>query len=196
MRTVFTLVLLLVLPHAGCATAPGAIDDPLGRTPDDLSMELTILHGRGIDNVRAVDRRPGRFVVYPDGSLHHDEAVAERNVRPPGFIRRLNREQQSDLWLLLRQLGFADPERGDPSQNLHLIQPQRSEIMHQLAIIVDDRRWVFVQRTGAEAEPDAAMRELVQRLAQLSWLPDVPSGEPMIIPPRYDFGPDPYARYR
>lgn len=196
MRPVLLLVLTLLLPGcAGCAAQP-PVDDPLGQTPEDLTIELTILHGRDVEAPRDIDRRPARFVVYPDGSLHHDQAVEERAVRPPGFIRRLNREQQSDLWLLLRQLGFADAERGEPSHNLRLILPQRDEVMHQLAVIADDRRRVFVQRTGADVEPDAAMRELVQRLAQLAWLPEEPPGEPVIIPPRYDFGPDPYARYR
>ena len=39
-------------------------------------------------------------------------------------------------------------------------------------------------------------RETIRRLAALAWATDLPSNETFVAPIRYDFGPDPYARYR
>jgi hypothetical protein len=48
-------------------------------------------------------------------------------------------------------------------------------------------------RSSAEATAEAA---LVRELAALAWANELPNDRVMVIPKRYDFGPDPYERYR
>ena len=55
----------------------------------------------------------------------------------------------------------------------------------------DGHRWARTETLGGT---DGALDRLVERLAGLAWAADTPAaGAP---PHRYDFGPDPYERYR
>ena len=52
----------------------------------------------------------------------------------------------------------------------------------------------FRSRAGDDESLDPRMTRLLDRMGELAWI-DADADAPA-IPSRYDFGPDPYARYR
>ena len=60
----------------------------------------------------------------------------------------------------------------------------------------DGRPWTFVREREASAAPDPAVQQFARRLAAYAWAADYPIERLAETPRRYDFGPDPYARYR
>jgi hypothetical protein len=196
---------LLSLGVSGCASSAGQArttapaGDPIGEVPNDFSVDLAILRGWGVEDRPESHLRPLRIVLFPDGSLHSGSDVSRGRVNyVPGLTRRLNRDQLGALYALARQLSFSDHERADPMQNPLLIQPNHNEIVYVLAISGNDRRWQFVRRLAPAAgeEPDPVMQRFVRQLADLAWETDLRAEQPLVMPRRYDFGPDPYARYR
>jgi hypothetical protein len=195
-RSIAALLLLLMVGMVGCASAP-AIDDPIGEVPHDFSVDVAILLGRDIERSPEAHLRPLRMILFPDGSLHSGEHPRYGHVSwMPGLVRRLNRDQMAKLYGLARELNLSDPDRGDEFINPMLLEPENSEIVYQLALAIGDRRWQFVRhfRPGEGADP--AITRFIRHLAELAWETDLLPEEPVVMPHRYDFGPDPYARYR
>jgi hypothetical protein len=207
MRCVILAVLVLaalagVLP--GCAAPPSASGDPLAAAPEDFALEVILRCDRKMPTAAQappappapqVHQRPGRFIFLPDGSLHY--AASGRPDGPePERKRMLSRRQVAELWSLAHQLGLADPEAGQEPINLDLIQPPPGGMVCLIAVTGHDRRWMFIDAAAAGEAPNPASVAIVRHLAELAWVSDEPEGRVMIIPRRYDFGPDPYARYR
>ncbi|MCP3906273.1 MAG: hypothetical protein GY715_21835 [Planctomycetes bacterium] len=179
---------------AGCASAERVEAEPAGPViaPADFSLDATILRGRDADAATEVARRPGRYVLFPDGSLH---AAAWEGVGPtdlPPRSRTLSREQVDDLWRAATALGLTDPARGTDPTNLAMIEPPRDGMTSLLVFSARGRRWLV--RHDDPGPDDAAIR-VVRRLAQLGWVSEHPDPQVFIIPRRYDLGPDPYARF-
>jgi hypothetical protein len=73
-------VILWLAAIGGCAAAHSATSDPYGAPPADFSLDLTILvtpvttsgDGGATVQLTAPNMRPGRFVIFSDGSLHAD----------------------------------------------------------------------------------------------------------------------------
>ncbi len=192
--------LMLALAFAivgGCANKPRVVEDPLGSTPEDFSLDLTVLTGPGTDEYPQAHLRQSRFVMMPDGTLHF--GVDEDRTRGadwlPDVVRTLTRQQVAEVWSLSRQLGLTDAARGDDRVNFNLITAQPEQVVYLAAFTGDDEAWAFVRRSPAKA-PDAALTSLTRRLAQLSWASDVEQEALAIMPMRYNFGPDPYERFR
>jgi hypothetical protein len=208
--------LLVVLSGAVCgcaspqrtATAPSA--DVLALAPADFTIDITILTGKAIERAvresvlreRAdpvtlvVQRQQSKLVLLADGSLHYGTHPHRGADWLPPWSRRLSREQVAEVWSLLHQLGFDDPAAADDMGNLTLIEESTDEIVHIVAITGDGRRWQFVRRTPGGAAPDGATTALIRRLAALAWASDGQYADTVMLPVRYDFGPDPYATYR
>jgi hypothetical protein len=203
--------LLLVLCAAGCAAAPDASraavsEDPLGDVPADFSVDLTVLAGPDTGATkgaaapvepagRDVHRRPGHYVVLCDGMLHWSEGGAEPGRGLPPAQRLLDQQQMAGLWLLLDKHGYADPARGAEPVNPRIIEAQPGETVWLAIITGRGQRWAFLRRAGPDGEPDPSMSELVGHLARLAWADTL--AEPALgVPRRFDYGPDPYARYR
>ncbi|HMN96949.1 MAG TPA: hypothetical protein PKC43_10670 [Phycisphaerales bacterium] len=177
----------------GCAS-PVAVAPPAA-APDDLTISVTVLVGEERLGLDRVERRPGRYIVFPDGTIHADVGrTITADVRP-GRTRQLRREQLESLWGLARRLGLADPREGEPPGNDVLIVVCRTEIVHVLSFETSEAAWRFVRRTEG-AEPDAVTTRLVRELAALAWVPDDPPESRSQAVVRYDFGPDPYASLR
>ncbi len=182
---------------AGCAAPPPAGVDPLGAAPADFSLSLTVLSDQPVAD-QAVHLRQGRYVLFPDGSLHHemDPDRAHGADWLPPMTRILSRGEVARVWSLAQQIGFADPDAGLPPVNFRLVDPPADEVVYLAGFRAWDRRWHFVRRAAHDDPPDAAMVQLVRHMADLAWAGDVPPAEVQVAPKRYDFGDDPYAPYR
>ncbi len=132
----------------------------------------------------------GQFLLDPDGLLQYGPLGARNADWQPTATRLLTRDERAEVWLLVRQLGYADPADGQVT----IASPSQPGAC-RLSLTGWDTRWSFASHVGSEQTSDAAMLQLVDRLAGLLRLePNRPTRT--IIPRRYDFGPDPYARYR
>ena len=132
-------------------------------------------------------------VVLPDGSLH---AAAGDEVVPgsrPGLARVLFRDQVANLWSQLERQGFL--ERGEPVAG-PVRTPGAMELVYVVEYTAEDRRRRIVERHLADSKPSTATTELIRTLGALAWLRDRPIRDSSVMPIRYDFGPDPWARYR
>lgn len=200
--------LVLGLACAACSTAPVPLDedeiDPLSVSPSDFSIEITVLAPPTTEDPGdsghdvPVQFKTSRYVLFPDGSLHYglDPERKRGGDWLPPLIRILSRRETASVWSLSQQLGFADPERGEPSVNFKLVHPGPHEIVTMAGFSGGGRRWSFIRHQPEGEFEDAAMTQLVRSLAALSWASDRALPESRIVPKRYDFGPDPYAKYR
>jgi hypothetical protein len=195
MRCRLLLAMWMMAMAAGCATTRPASPDPLAAAPEDFSLELIVRRGPDLPEAADVYLRAGHFVFLPDGSLHYAAGPTVPGELPPR-VRTLNRGQVAGLWSLLGQLGLADPDANLQPLNFDLIQAPDDGVVYLLGITGHGRRWAFVDAAAAGEALDPAAIRVVGRLAELAWLDEQPAGRIMIIPRRYDLGPDPYARYR
>ena len=189
-------VSLLLLVASGCA-APQSVTHRDAQ-PADFSIDLTVLVGS-----RAVDRdrvdlpphlRPSRFVVFPDGRLHHGEDVSRGADWLPPPVRTLNWPAMQELWSLATHLGFNDPEAAEEPVNFKNLAAQPEEVVYLLAMTGHEKRWAVV-RSGSRQVTDPAMEEFIAHMAELAWVPQQAEASRPLTP-RYDFGPDPYQQFR
>ncbi len=186
----------IVITLSGCTAAPDYAVDPLSGAPADFTVDLTILRTVDGEPMAPVHLRPGRFVLFPDGSLHFglDE---DRGVNWLPLPRRaLSRAQVAELWSDIQQLGFTDSARTDPLTNWNRLQPQADQVVYLLALTGHGKRWGFQRTIDVDGPADSAIGALARRLAHLAWASDLPPPRSSVIPRRYDFGDDPYQRYR
>lgn len=188
---------LAPLALTGCAAPDRAqsAQDPVGRVPPDLWVEVDVTPGRTVVDRARVEERRTRFVLLPDGSLHGEtDRVPEDPVRP-ARVRKLSREQMADVWGVLASSGFTDATLADTRGNVRLIEPAANEILATLEVHADGERFAFVRRYTPGGEDEAALRRTIRAIASLGWASDEALAETAEIPLRYDLGPDPYARF-
>ncbi len=189
-------MIAIVTTLGGCAAAPDYAVDPPSGAPADFTVDLTILRTVDGEPTVPVHLRPGRFVLFPDGSLHFglDE---DRGVDWLPLPRRaLSRAQVAELWSDIQQLGFTDSARTDPLTNWNHFQPQADQVVYLLALTGHGKRWGFQRTMDVDGSPDSAVGALARRFAHLAWASDLPPPQSPVVPRRYDFGADPYQRYR
>ncbi len=191
-------VLAFTLACAGCAQKQQVSVDPLGAAPTDFAIELTILTGMDTPPSSEAHLRQSRYVLFADGSLYQGDDP-QREHGPdwlPPLTRVLTRRQLAEIWSLSQQLGFTDPANAQlGAVNFKLVAPPQDGVAYLAAFSGWGERWTFV-RTGTLAEPDPAMVQLARDLAQRAWASDQLPAAISVAPKRYDFGPDPYARFR
>jgi hypothetical protein len=189
---------LCALVLTACSVHPPMDVDPLGAAPENFTLDMTILTGPGADSHAEAHLKQSRMVLLPDGTLRYG-VDAERTLGAnwlPNVARRLSRQQVAEVWALARQLGLTDPARGDEPTNFALITAKPDEIVYLLELTGGDDAWQFVRTSFAPSQPDPAMTALARRLAQLAWASDFDESKVVVMPKRYNFGPDPYSRYR
>ncbi len=203
---------VVVLLACGCQSTPPATElgtpeasaqpvaavtsaDPFGPLPSDLTIDMTILPGWELRNRSEAQLVRSKYIVFPDGSLHADNGRSITVLTRPGLVRRLSRESMSDLWLVLQQTGFAEVTAADFEGNPALLAPTNTTVLTILTVRAQGQIGTFVRRTDGDST-DAAMTRVGRSLALLAWATDDPAAETMVMPRRYDLGPDPYARFR
>lgn len=207
----------LLLSAVALTTACTGAGPPVGRAdaavPPDLTIDVSVLVGPttvpgGAAAVATSDaatanridegaqRRHGRYILFPDGTLHADVGHSLRPDVRPGTTRQLTTEQVERVWTLARQLGLADPDNGQLPGNDALIVAAPDQVVQVVNFLADGRAWRFVRRSAPDGALDPATSPFVRELAALAWVSDEPSvaRRPAVV--RYDFGPDPYAMYR
>ncbi|MEM9065432.1 MAG: hypothetical protein AAGB51_08085 [Planctomycetota bacterium] len=164
-----------------------ALDEP----PADFALAVTVYSPamRNLDEVPRV-LRPARYVLEPDGILRTSVGPGAREDTFPPITRRLTQEQVRLLWLAVRDaplLGVGSPIRvesgaaaeplalavTDPASTTEPDGPGASTAVVYFARL-GEREWFSIRLDGpgVEATPLAtlAARELVERLAELSWM--------------------------
>ena len=192
------LALLLLLAPLGCAstspsTPTGANPDPFGSVPDDFSLDVTILTA---EDEPEAHRRTARYVLFPDGSLHHDAVPGRGPNTLPAFTRRLDQTQLAELWSTVRTLGLADADGSDRIENFRRVNRPRSGHAYLIAVTGDGSYWNYTRAVPEGSTLDPALTSLLRELAAVSWAEDAFDDRRLTAPVRYDFGPDPWAIYR
>lgn len=184
---------------SGCASKPAssgavAVDPVFGSVPGDLTIDVTILPGRNIGRYDAAHLQRSRYILFCDGSLHGDVGPSVGVLTRPGAVRTMTHEEMADLWLVARRTGFADLDRSEFDGNAALLTAGPNEVLVIVSIVAEGRTGTFIRRTPpAEMDPDT--RGFLRALADLAWSSDAAALERVIIPLRYDMGPDPYRRF-
>jgi hypothetical protein len=80
--------------------------------------------------------------------------------------------------------------------NFKLVHAAPGEIVYLAGLHGDDASWSFIRRGPIGHPPDPAIARLIDCVATLAWADQQLDAELPTRPVRYDFGPDPYARYR
>ena len=203
---------------AGCAASTRADPAQLVAMPDDFTLDVSVVAGRSVGEQHGAHLQPMRYVVMPDGTLRSGLTTGGAAVSAdslPGVTRILSRQQMESLWALVRDAGLADPARREPPMNLTLFAAPDDRMMYLAQFQAAEVNWsvrgpaplVPLDSTDSTGAPSTGMTDsissidptltvLVKRLAALAWVSDAPASAMRPAPIRYDFGPDPYARYR
>ncbi|MBM44229.1 MAG: hypothetical protein CMJ36_04355 [Phycisphaerae bacterium] len=194
MRPWYQALALLCLLPAGCAsTQPaGASRDYYADVPEHFSIDVTIL---AAEDEPEAHRRTARYVVFPDGSLHHDARPGVGPNTLPPLSRQLSKAQMADLWAKARELGLVDASKADQVENFRRVVHPSSGHAYLVAFSADGEYWNFTRGVPEGERLDPALTELLRELAMLAWAEDGDDRR-RAEPVRYDFGPDPWAAYR
>ncbi len=183
-------------PPPGTGVTKSQID-PL-EVPADFSLDMTVWADVADAAAGQPDADPhlrtGRFILFCDGSLHWSGRVEAPEDEMPPLRRILRRADMAALWTLIRQLGMDDATKATPAVNIRLVEPPPGAVLYLAVLTGDGRRWAFQRQAPTPDQPDPAMTILVGRLRELAWAD--PADPVPAAPRRYDFGADPYARYR
>lgn len=196
LRPAAALVALLAT-LSGCASSTFRPD--AATVPPALSINATVLRGEAAPPVPKVEERNGRWMLLPDGSLRAEAPATVERVdhgKRPGVVRALRESEIAELWSLAARLGLADPKAGDPVGNPRMLTPGPAELIQVVEFHAAGESWAFVARGPAESGGDRVLGDFIRAMADRAWMADEP---PELLPSaaiRYDFGPDPYERYR
>ncbi len=167
--------------------------------PEAFSVNVTVLRGEAAGAVETVEERNGRWMLLPDGSLRAagmaNAEATDHGVRP-GVVRTLREPEIAELWSLAARLGLADPNAGDPVGNPRTLEPGPGELIQVIEFHGGGMGWAFIARGPAEAGGDQVLGTFIRALADRAWMADAPPELAPAAAIRYDFGPDPYQRYR
>ena len=193
-------VMGLFLQLCGCASKPVVSADPLGDVPGDFTIDVAVIAGGGAQRtddggIVPAELRSGRFIVLPGGDLYFaPRDVRERDMRPP-LTRRLTPDELSQLWSMCSQAGFMDATPLTMSEARRMA-PDSGEVSYIITIQVEGVYRGVAETYERSRAADTAEAALVRELATLAWADELQADRVMVIPKRYDFGPDPYEQYR
>ena len=190
------LIVCLAGLLTGCSAGPVMTADPRDPAPPDFSLEAVILVGKDVPKRAEAHLKPGRLLMFADGSLHYERAGEIREARQTGYRRTLDHGQVAGVWSQLAQLGLADPSNADEMINFNLVTPPTNGIAYLLAVTGSGDRWVFIRSSAQGQATDPALTEVIRHLADLAWVNELTEEGTLMRARRYDLGPDPYARYR
>ncbi len=195
------VVIGLAMLAGGCAAAKPGPGDPLGAVPTDLTLDVAVVSGgraeaeRGGEERVPAELRSSRFVLLPNGDLHYaPQRMGVRSGRPP-LVRRLSRDELARVWSLCRETGLAEAKRMAMDQS-PVPNPATGEVAYAIALQVGGEYRGVKRVHDRDEAPQSPEGTLVRELARLAWADEMPAERAMVMPKRYDFGPDPYERYR
>lgn len=190
MRSILlTLFLLIFVP---ACTAPPQVTDPLSIAPNDFSLDVTVVTA---EPHTLAHMRSSRFVVFPDGALHHGDEEGWGPNTLPARTRLLSREQISVIWNRLSQMGMSSPKMSDQTVNFQLLPRPKEGSVYMVAIHSGGEYWNYVRYIDEDQEADPAFKNLIRLLAGYAWATDQGTVEGYVEPVRYDLGGNPYERY-
>lgn len=184
----------------GCTAAVVPLG-PGSEVPPDLAINATVIRGGSAPRADRVELRSGRWLLLPDGSLRAtleaDPAAAppDHRVRP-GVVRRLRDAEVEEIWRLAGRLGLADPANATISAPPASIDAGPRELVELIEFAGQGRSWAFLSRRPAASGGDPVLGQMIRALAERAWMADRPPELEPGAAIRYDFGPDPYDRYR
>jgi len=185
------ILLLFAMLLSACSVKP-PITDPLSIVPNDFSLDVTVVTTK--PHILA-HMRSSRFVVFPDGALHHGDTPGWGPNTLPPRTRTLSREQIGVIWNRLDQLGMATSMRADETVNFQLVRPPENGSVYMVAIQADGDYWNFIRYLHEDDNSDPAFTKLIRLLAGYAWATDQPNVVGFEEPVRYDLGGNPYERY-
>lgn len=183
--------MLFVMLLSACTAYP-PVTDPLAIAPNDFSLDITVVTS---EPHTLAHMRSSRFVVFPDGSLHHGDEEGWGPNTLPKRTRILSTEQVAVIWNRLDQMGMASPARADQTVNFQLLPRPEDGSVYMIAVNGDGKYWNFIQYVEKDETVDPALTHLIRLLAGYAWATDQPAIEGYEEPIRYDMGGNPYERY-
>jgi hypothetical protein len=201
--------MLCLVALTGCASAPESAGPALPEAlasagpPVDFALNVTILAGPAVNQPNDPPLRQSRYVLLADGSLCYGsdpERTKGADWLPP-ITRILTTGQIADVWSHAREGGLLDPLRANEPVNFKLVPPPlNDEVVYLAEFTALGQRWNFIRRAtvhqGIDGPIDQALTQLIVELAELAWVDGQSASDVPIMPKRYDFGTDPYSRYR
>ena len=189
MRSQMTILFALLLQSC---TANQPISDPMAVAPDDFFLDVTVVTS---EPHTLAHMRSSRFVVFPDGSLHHGDEEGWGPNTLPARTRILSREQMATIWSRLEQMGMATSARADMTINFQLLPRPDTGSMYMIAVNARGDYWNFVRYIESDESVDPAFKNLIRLLGKFAWATDKPDVEAYVDPVRYDLGGNPYDRF-
>ena len=139
--------------------------------------------------------KSSRFVVFPNGALHHGDEPGWGPNTLPGRTRTLSREQVATIWHRLDQMGMSTPERADETVNFQILTRPKNGSVYMIAVNGDGEYWNYVRYIAPDQKADPAFRNLIRLLGTYAWATDEPEIEGYQEPVRYNLGGNPYELY-
>ena len=174
-------------------TANPRVTDPQSLTPSDFSLDISVVTA---ERHTLAHMRSSRYVIFPDGALHHgDEEGWGPNTLPPR-TRLLSRAQVATVWGRLDQMGMSTPKRADETVNFQLLPRPEAGSAYMVGVQANGKYWNFVRYIDSDDVADPAFQNLIRLLGRYAWATDQPATDSYIEPIRYDVGVNPYDRYR
>lgn len=184
---------MIVLVLLAACKAPPPVVDPLAIAPGDFSLDVTVVTS---EPHTLAHMRSSRYVVFPDGSLHHGDEGGWGPNTLPVKTRHLTREQIAMVWNRLDQMGMANDARADETVNFQLLEKPSDGSLYMIAVTAKGKYWNYIRYIGQQDPADPAFEYIIRLLAGYAWATDLPGVEVYEEPNRYDLGPDPYEKYR
>jgi hypothetical protein len=184
--TIFSMIFIW-----GCTAKP-PVTDPFSVAPNDFSLDITVITTEAHS---LAHMRSSRFVVFPNGALHHGDEDGWGPNTLPARTRLLSREQIAIIWNRLDQMGMSSPKRADETVNFQLLPKPKDGSVYMIAVNGDGEYWNFIRYISEDQQADPAFKNLIRLLANYAWSTDEPDVEGYEEPIRYDMGGNPYARY-
>ena len=190
MRSQMAILFALLLQSC---TVNQPITDPMAVAPYDFSLDVTVVTS---EPHTLAHMRSSRFVVFPDGSLHHGDEEGWGPNTLPTRTRILSSEQMTTIWSRLEQMGMATSARADKTINFQLLPRPDTGSMYMIAVNAHGDYWNFIRYIESDETADPAFANLIRMLGKFAWATDEPDVEAYVNPVRYDLGGNPYTRYQ
>ncbi len=194
MRSRFLYIVLVLFSFTlfpACTTVP-SVKDPLSIAPNDFSLDVTVVT---TEPHTLAHMRSSRFVLFPNGALHHSDEAGWGPNTLPDRTRLLSREQVSTVWNRLDQMGMSTSELANETVNFQLMPRPEDGSVYMIAVNANGKYWNFIRYIALDQQADPAFKSLLRLLAQYAWATDKPDREGYQEPIRYDLGGNPYELY-